>query len=315
VRRKQTFVALIAVALLCAAAFIFTPRPRDTPGRSEAAAEAQENSNPTTSAPASNSSAARSRPAVIATAGGEPADTAFTAHVQPTANALPNSSRTHNAADGRANSTANAATASAATSTAANSPPSSDEAPAEWAITGSNPESYALRTNRLLALSGSACAELTASSDADTARFGALVQISSARGFAGKRVELSGYIASVDALAGAAIWLRADASDRKIVGFENTLPRGISGTHEWSYQSIVMDIPPEAAVLLYGAFLNGRGTLYVDDFQFRIVDESTPVTAKPVPSQGRSSAGVDLRTWDPPRNLDFEQTRPIEPAR
>jgi hypothetical protein len=310
VRRKQTFVALIAVALLCASAFIFIPRPRDTPGRSGAAAEAQENFNPTTSAPASSSPAARSRPAVIATAGSEPADTAFTAHVQPTADVQSNSSRTHNAADGRANSTANTATASAATSTAANSAPSSDEAPAEWGITGSNAESYTLRTNRFVALSGSA-----ASSDADTARFGALVQISSARGLAGKRVELSGYIASVDALAGAAIWLRADASDRKIVGFENTLPRGISGTHEWSYQSIVMDIPPEAAVLLYGAFLNGRGTLYVDDLQFRIVDESTPVTAKPVPSQGRSSAGVDLRTWDPPRNLDFEQTRPIEPAR
>ena len=30
-----------------------------------------------------------------------------------------------------------------------------------------------------------------------------------------------------------------------------------------------MDIPPEAAALIYGAFLSGRGTTYVDDLQFR----------------------------------------------
>ena len=149
--------------------------------------------------------------------------------------------------------------------------------------------------------------------DADTSRFGALFQTASARQFAGKRLEFSGYIATNDAPAGASLWLRADASDRTIVGFENTLPRGIRGTEDWSYQSIVMDVPPEAAVLLYGAVLNGRGTLYVDDLQFRIVDESTPVTAKPIPSRGRSSAGVDLRLSAPPRNLDFEQTRQADP--
>jgi hypothetical protein len=158
-------------------------------------------------------------------------------------------------------------------------------------------------------LSGSACAALIAIPDADTSRFGALFQVASAREFAGKRVEFSGYIATNDAPAGASLWLRADASDRTIVGFENTLPRGIRGTEDWTYQSIVMDIPAEAAVLLYGAVLNARGAVYVDDLQFRIVDESTPVTAKPISSRGRSSAGVDLRLADPPRNLDFEQTR------
>lgn len=312
----RTLVALIAIALLCAAAVMLVPKSRDAPGRSAEAVEAAEKSHPTDSAIPSDSPAARSRPVVIAPADREPADSVLTADVrQPAADALANANPTHSATNSRANSASNTAAASAATSTAADSAPSSDETPTGWGITGSNAQSYSLQTNRLVALSGGACAELIASSDADTSRFGALVQISSARAFAGKRLELSGYISSVDAPAGAALWLRADSSDRKIVGFENTLPRGIRGTQEWSYQSIVMDIPAEAAVLVYGAFLNGRGTLYVDDLQFRIVDESTPVTAKPVPSQGRSSAGVDLRTLDPPRNLDFEDTRRTEPAR
>lgn len=203
---------------------------------------------------------------------------------------------------------AGVAAPSASTSTPAASA-SPVETPTDWSITGSNPDGYTLQTNRLLSLSGSACAALIAIPDADTSRFGALFQVASAREFAGKRVEFSGYIATNDAPAGASLWLRADASDRTIVGFENTFLRGIRGTEDWTYQSIVMDIPAEAAMLLYGAVLSARGAVYVDDLQFRIVDESTPVTAKPIPSRGRSSAGVDLGISAGPRNLDFEQTR------
>lgn len=166
-----------------------------------------------------------------------------------------------------------------------------------------------------MALSGGACAALLAIPDADTSRFGALFQAASARGFVGKRLELSGYIASHDAPAGASLWLRADAADSTTVGFENTLPRGIRGTQDWTYQNIVMDVPPEAAVLMYGAVLNGRGTLYVDDLQFRIVDENTSVTARPVPIRARPRAGAGSQISVVPRNLDFEQTQQAEPAR
>lgn len=93
-----------------------------------------------------------------------------------------------------------------------------------------------------------------------------------------------------------------------MVAFDNSGVRGIRGTTEWTYQNIVIDIPKEAVALLYGAVLNGRGKLYVDDFQFRVVDESVPVTAKPVPPQQSLARG---RISDPgrePRNLDFEET-------
>ncbi len=256
--------------------------------------------------------AARVQPAAAsATTGREPVDTT-TAVVagRPTADAQSDSSRAHTTAARPANSVATGPTPSAAASTPAASAASPVETPSEWGITGPNVEGYTLQTNRLIPLSGNACATLISIPDVDTSRFGALFQTASAREFAGKRLEFSGYIATKDAPAGASIWLRADASDRTIVGFENTMARGIRGTEDWTYQVIVMDVPPEAAALLYGAYLNGRGTLYVDDLQFRIVDASTPVTAKPIPSRGRLSAGVDLRISAPPRNLDFEQTRP-----
>lgn len=182
-----------------------------------------------------------------------------------------------------------------------------DEVPADWFITGNNREQYTLRADRAVVLSGSASAVLEADSEADPSRFGALMQVSSAASFKGKRIELSGYIASENALAGAAIWLRADDANGVVVAFENTVPRGIRGTTEWTYQSIVMDIPKEAVALAYGAILSGRGKLHVDDLQFRVVDASVPLTAKPITPQSHLARGATSDPGREPRNLDFEE--------
>lgn len=183
-----------------------------------------------------------------------------------------------------------------------------EEIPLQWGITGGNAEGYELRTDRAVVLSKSASALLESHADTDTSRFGALIQVASAAPFRGKRIELSGYVASVDAPAGASIWLRADDATAATVAFDNSAVRGIRGTTEWTYQNIVIDIPKEAVALLYGAVLSGRGKLYVDDFQFRVVDESVAVTATPIPPQRSVARG---RISDPgrePRNLDFEET-------
>jgi hypothetical protein len=189
----------------------------------------------------------------------------------------------------------------------AQSEPVVDEVPADWFITGDNREHYTLRADRAVVLSGSASAALEADPEADPSRFGALMQVSSAASFKGKRIELSGYIASENALAGAAIWLRADDANGVVVAFENTVARGIRGTTEWTYQNIVMDIPKEAVALAYGAILSGHGKLYVDDLQFRVVDAKVAVTAKSITPQPQLARGATSDPGREPRNLDFEE--------
>jgi hypothetical protein len=190
-----------------------------------------------------------------------------------------------------------------------------DERPAAWGITGSGQqsgsESYVLRTSRIAVLSGKASAVLSADESADPDRFGATVQATSAASFRGKRIELSAYIACAKAPGGASIWLRADDAQGNVVAFDNSMTRGIRGTVPWTYQNIVLDVPQNAVALLYGAVLNGKGVLYIDDVQFRTVNTDVPVTAQP-PLQ-RSSTGwpPDTTSLAPePRNLDFEQTVP-----
>ena len=193
---------------------------------------------------------------------------------------------------------------------AAQSAQGTGQVPLDWGITGSNPQGYKLRTDRAVVLSGSASAVLESYADTDTVRYGALIQVASAAAFKGKRIELSGYLASQDAPAGAAMWLRADDANGAMVAFENTGPRGIRGTQEWTYQNIVMDIPEEAVVLVYGAVLKATGKLYLDDFQFRVVDASVPATAKPVTQpQPPLIRGPIPDPGRAPRNLDFEETR------
>ncbi|HEY0723272.1 MAG TPA: hypothetical protein VGD41_04680 [Pyrinomonadaceae bacterium] len=184
------------------------------------------------------------------------------------------------------------------------------EMPVQWGTTGDAREDYKLGTDRTAALSGGACAVLIAGDQADPFHFGALVQSASAASFKGKRLEFSGYIASDNAPAGAAIWMRADNAQGIPVAFENTLARGIRGTEVWTYQSIVMDVPETAIVLRYGAVLNGRGTLYVDDLQFRIVDDSVAVTAKPLAAASHPGGAnvIQSLSLPEPRNLDFEVT-------
>lgn len=185
------------------------------------------------------------------------------------------------------------------------------EIPNQWKTTGDARESYRLRTARTVALSGAACAVLIADEQADPIHFGALVQAASAASFRGKRVEFSGFIASENAPAGAAIWLRADDAYGVPVAFENTYARGIRGTEAWTYQEIVMDVPTTAAVIVYGALLHGSGALFVDDLRFRIVDERVAVTARPLPAARRPAGSVNAIPSGPlpePRNLDFEFT-------
>lgn len=168
---------------------------------------------------------------------------------------------------------------------------------------------YALLTSRRAVLSGEASAVLIADESADPSRFGALVQSVSAVSRRGKRIELSAYIAVENAPDGASIWMRADDAAGNVVAFDNSMTRGIRGTATWTYQNIVMDVPPGAAVLLYGAVLNGKGVLYVDNVQLTQAGNDVPATARQYPRAPSTVTAIDVTRLPPePRNLDFEQT-------
>ena len=141
-----------------------------------------------------------------------------------------------------------------------------------------------------------------------------VVQVSSAEPFRDRRLRYSGFlqVESMDGSnpASAMIWIRADDATGRVVAFQNTMGRLRFPNSAWQKASIVIDIPPGAFSLHYGASLVGSGSVRIDSLSFEEVSEETPLTSRPFSQQifNRVPAPNEILTM--PTNLDFEETRP-----
>lgn len=88
----------------------------------------------------------------------------------------------------------------------------------------------------------------------------------------------------------------------------------IRGSSQWTEHAIVLDVPADASVMVYGLFTVNAGAVWIDDVRISVVDPVTALTAPPW-SVGN---GVMNRPIDPnrallaPENLGFEQTAPSD---
>lgn len=91
----------------------------------------------------------------------------------------------------------------------------------------------------------------------------------------GKRVRFSGWIRTDNVREGrAGLWWRIDGPERKtILGFDNMMDRGPSGTTDWAEYAIEMDVPQEAVNINFGVILSALGTAWFDDLQVSLDGE------------------------------------------
>ena len=124
-----------------------------------------------------------------------------------------------------------------------------------------------------------------------------LMQQTLADTYRGQRLRLRAEL-STEAAETATIWLRIDAADGTVLGFDNLLESGnggaLSGDCAWSERSIVLDVPPEAATLHFGFLLRGSGRVRARKFRFGPVSRDVPTT------------GRGPRYLQRPSNLDFD---------
>ena len=73
--------------------------------------------------------------------------------------------------------------------------------------------------------------------------------------------------------------------------------RPVTGDSAWKTYEIVLDVPGDGMAIAFGVLLSGPGTVWVDDFKFERVPNTTPVTSPSV-GQGQPRSPV---------NLDFNQ--------
>ncbi|MCP4582887.1 MAG: hypothetical protein GY839_14855 [candidate division Zixibacteria bacterium] len=125
--------------------------------------------------------------------------------------------------------------------------------------------------------------------------FGSFTQCFMADEFLGKRLRLTAFVKTENAITGAGLWMRVDSHDSTL-SFDNMKNRRIIGSIDWTKYHIVLDVPDGATMICFGMLLTGTGQAWVDDFDFTEVDSSVPTT---------EAAKADLPTK--PINLGFEK--------
>jgi hypothetical protein len=149
--------------------------------------------------------------------------------------------------------------------------------PAGWFLTGKDPTSYAIETDTAVFHEGKSSARLA--SIRSPVGFGTLMQNFDASDYLGKRLQLSAYVKADKVKNWAGLWMRVDgANPNSPLAFDNMQGRPVRGTQDWKRYEIVLDIGPDAKAIAFGILLDDEGTVWLDDVQFKIVDNTVPVT-------------------------------------
>lgn len=146
-----------------------------------------------------------------------------------------------------------------------------------WILSGSNPAGYTMKTDTEIFHTGTRSGYLGANDSAVEVQFGTMMQVFSAKNWLGKRLKMSCFIKTNNA-AKCGAWMRIDKENGDLAQFDNMDNRPITGTTEWNYYSIVLDVPKDSTAINFGLLLIGSGEARIDGIQFEEVDLSVPTT-------------------------------------
>ncbi|MDP3768651.1 MAG: hypothetical protein Q8S13_11610, partial [Dehalococcoidia bacterium] len=176
-------------------------------------------------------------------------------------------------------------------------------APVGWLLTGSQDaaQHYALLVDREVRHGGSASGLLRARDNQGSA--GASAQVVRADSYRGKRIRLVGYLRAADVTDWAGLWMRVDGAANG-TPFDNMQDRPLQGTTDWQRCEIILDVPPTATRIVFGAVLAGSGSLWMDDLALTVADSAATPTGRVLDARPETSSSADIPAE--PHNLDFE---------
>lgn len=166
-----------------------------------------------------------------------------------------------------------------------------------WILSGSHPHNYEIGRDNKIFHQGKSSGYLQSKNVTDENEFATMMQMFKSDQFKGQRVKLSSFIKTKDVVNSCGMWMRVDDSLGDVIQFDNMHDRSIKNTTEWNHYSIVLDVPENSAAIYFGVLLTGRGYVWVDEFQFSIVDSSVPTT----------NINLNSTMLDSPTNLSFEE--------
>lgn len=182
--------------------------------------------------------------------------------------------------------------------------------PSNWVLVGQISATYSVGTDDKTVHGGDFSLGIVGI-DTSRLRFSGVGQFIKADSYRGKRVRLSAWIRQSNLVGtSAGLWMRIDGPGATL-GFDNFSSRPQLGTSDWHQVEVILDVPPSAIGIAFGALMSARGELFVDDMSFEVVPATGPTTNQLVdPTPGADSATTVAnyaRAATTPANLGFER--------
>ncbi|WP_060204689.1 helix-turn-helix domain-containing protein [Sporosarcina koreensis] len=166
-----------------------------------------------------------------------------------------------------------------------------------WFLSGSHPNHFRMGIDRQVVHTGKASGYIRSEFVTEPEEFATMMQQFKANNFIGKRIKLSCFLKCEDVEQFAGAWMRIDNQLGDVLQFDNMSNRPLLGTLDWNYYSLVLDVPPESKTISFGVLLQGKGKIWVNQFQFEEAPETSSTT----------NLEVMPELLDEPVNLSFEE--------
>jgi hypothetical protein len=166
--------------------------------------------------------------------------------------------------------------------------------PKGWDVSGDAPYKYEMGLDPTVTYENRPCVTIRAGPD--PSGFAALCQTIKADAFHGKRLRFSAAVRTVDVENRSALFMRVGGPSDKMLAIDNMRDRPITGSTEWAYHAIVLDVAEDAENIVFGFLLSLNGQAWMADVHLDVVGPDVPTTDL-------------LEEWIPdlPVNLGFEE--------
>lgn len=174
-------------------------------------------------------------------------------------------------------------------------------------------DGYEFASDSTSAWSGSWSARISSRVERPSPYGAALCQTIAATTFRGQRVRVTLHMRALNAIPGAHLVFRTEGSDGRLLAFHNMEPRWVSGTADWSAQTVVIDVPNNVSVIVFGGALVNTGTLWIDDASIEVVSLEVPLSQKAAPLTHYNLVVDTAGLAQVLQNPGFEETMPVNP--
>ena len=168
--------------------------------------------------------------------------------------------------------------------------------PAGWTLAGSNPRDYEIIQDNLEPFSGYFSSSLKSVVNRPQG-YVTLMQVIKSDKYKGERISFSAFVKAKFVADWAGLWMRVDDVIGRPLSFDNMNDRPIVGNSDWVKYEIVLDVPINSSEISFGVLLDGKGQIWFDKLEIKVVEMGTPVT-------DRLKNKIEVTE---PQNMDFER--------